>query len=490
MSISFHTIPATIRTPGVFVEFDASRAVKGLAARPNETLILAQMLAAGSATANVPVLVSSGDEAASFFGAESQAHECVIAYKAVDPLSPVWVVPVIDDAGGVAATGSIVWTGTATESRSLILYIGGRRIEVPVASGDTAATIETSALAAIASVAASLPVTVAADAAAGIDLTARHKGTIGNAILLGVCLQPGEHVPAGIAVVVTAMASGATDTVLTAAITALGEDQYTTLVVGNSASTEVARVVTELESRWAAMRAIEGSAFVAKYDTRANLTTYGNSFNSGMLVAIGAEKSALMALPWEVAAQAAALSALQNQIHPAKACTGQSFAGLSAAPRGARFSRAERDILLSDGIATVKAGSDGRLLVERLVTTYQTNALTLPDTALQDHSTVRLLAAQRYTWRARVASKFPNWLLADDGNEVPGQEIVTPKVMRAEAIAWYGDLCEAAWAQNAKQFADEVLVQRDVSDPNRINMILPTNLMRNLLVTAAQIAYA
>jgi phage tail sheath gpL-like len=305
-----------------------------------------------------------------------------------------------------------------------------------------------------------------------------------------VCLQPGEHVPAGLTVTVTAMASGATDTALTAAVTAMGEDQYTTVVVGNSATTEVARVVTEMESRWQAMRAIEGSLFVGRQDTRANLTTYGNTFNSGMLVVAETEKSALAPLPWELAAQSAAISALQDQSNPARGSQGASYSGLSSAARGSRFTRAERDILLSDGVATTKSGSDGRLLVERFVTTYQTNALSLPDTSLQDHSTVRLLAAMRFTWRARVSSKFPNWLLADDGNEVPGQQIVTPKTMRAEAIAWYGDMCDAGWATNKEQFAAEVLVQRNPSDPNRIDMILPPTLMRNLLVTAAQIAYA
>lgn len=490
MSIGFHNIPASILTPGVFVEFDGSRAVKGLAARPNETVILAQKLTAGTATAEVPVLVSSSDEAAALFGAESQAHQMVRAYKQIDALAPVWVVPYIDSGSGVAATGTITWSGSATAAGSIVYYIGGRRVEVGIASGDTAATIETNSLAAIALVASSLPATVAGDAGTGLDFTARHAGTIGNLILLGVCLQPGEKIPAGLTVTVTAMASGATDTALTGAIAALGEDQYPTLVVGNSAATEVARVVTEAESRWLPMRAIEGSIFVGRYDSAANLQTYGDGFNSGMLVAVGAEKTAMQALPWEMAAQAAAISALQDQVNPARASTGASFAGYSAAPRGSRYTRAQRDTLLRHGIATVKAGSDGRLLVERFVTTYKTNALGLVDTALQDHATVRLLAALRYTWRARVGAKFPNWLLADDGNEVQGQPIITPKGMKSEAIAWYGDTCEAAWTANPAAFAAAVLVERDSSDKNRINMILPPDLMRNLLVTAAQIAYA
>lgn len=490
MDIGFRTIPASVLTPGFFAEFDGSRAIKGLASLPNEAVILAQKLTAGTATVEVPVLVASPDEAAVLFGVESQAHEMVRAYKQIDALSPCWVVPYADGGSAVSASGSITWTGPATASGVLVLYIGGRRIEVGVASGDTAATVETSALAAIALVANSLPVTVAGDAATGVDLTARHGGTIGNQILLGVCLQPGEKVPAGLTVTVTAMASGATDTSYANAIAALGEDLYPTVVAGNNAATPLGLLVTEFESRWEAMRAVEGSIFACKQDTHANLITYAASFNSGMLVAVGCEKTAMEPLPWEISAQTAALSNLKNQINPAQGCQGQSYAGQNAAPRGSRFTRAQRNALLKQGIATVKAGSDGRLLVERLVTTFKTNALSLPDTSLQDHSTVRNLAAQRYTWRARFSSKFGGWLLADDGNEVSGQQIATPATIKGESIAWYGDLCDAGWCQNPKQFAKEVLVQRHGSDVNRVDMILPTNLVRNLLVGAAQIAYA
>jgi phage tail sheath gpL-like len=57
------------------------------------------------------------------------------------------------------------------------------------------------------------------------------------------------------------------------------------------------------------------------------------------------EVSALMRAPWEVAAAAAAVSAQQTQIDPARACTGLTVAGFSAAKRGTGFTRAERDIL-------------------------------------------------------------------------------------------------------------------------------------------------
>jgi phage tail sheath gpL-like len=360
---------------------------------------------------------------------------------------------------------------------------------VAVASGDTVATIETNALAALA-LQTDLPVTVAADAGTGVDFVAQCKGTIGNQIMLGVCLQAGEHVPAGLTVTVTPMASGATDPSYSGAITAMSEDQYNTVAIGLCSATAVGLFVTELESRWGPMRQIEGQSFAAFYDTRANLTTLGNGFNSFAFTLVGAEKSATLPLPWELAAATAGRSAAQAQVDPSRALTGISYTGYSAAARGAGFTRSQRDILLSDGVSTILAGSDGRALIERLVTTWQTNAQNIPDTSYQDLTTVRLLAALRFSLRARIASRFARFKLMDDGNVVPpGQPIVTPSTIRAECLALFQDWQDLGWVENLAQFKAELLVERDQSDPNRVNIILPPDLVNNLLVTAAQFAF-
>ena len=206
---------------------------------------------------------------------------------------------------------------------------------------------------------------------------------------------------------------------------------------------------------------------------------------------VGGEKAATLPTPWELAAEIAADGALQAQIHPARAYTGHTLPGCMAAPRGARFTRAERNTLISDGISTVIAATDGRLLIERLVTTYQTNAMGLPDTAFQDLSTLRTLDTLRYTLRARMAQKFSNFLLADDGSEVTGQPIATPKIIRGEVISLYIDWALSGLVEMSAldQFKAELLVERDLSDPNRVNVILPPDLMNNFLVGAYSLQF-
>lgn len=487
MGIAFNAIPLVVNTPGMFVEFDSSRAARGLAPIPHVALLIGQKLAGGTAPAGAPTQVASPAQAIRLFGQHSQLAQQVAAYKAVDPLTELWAIA-LADSGTAKAAGSITWTGTATEAGELALYVSGRRVAVAVSVGMTAAELETAALAAFAAQ-GDLPVVAAANAGTGVDLTARHAGTAGNGILLGLALGPGEHTPAGLTFTIVQPTGGAVDPDHAAAVTVMGEDQYHTIAIGVNASTEVAKLVTELESRWGPMRAIDGQLFVAKSGDKATVQTEGGLYNSLTLSLVGIEASAYSPAPWEVAARAAAADATQTKSDPSRARTGLLMGGNSA-PRGARWSRAERDQLLGHGVSTTLAASDGRMQVERLITTYQTNGLGIPDQAFMDVFSVRTLSALRYTLRARIGTKFARFKLADDGNEVPGQPIVTPRILRSEIVAWYRECAQdRGWVENVKAFEDQLIVERDASDPNRVNALLPPDLINNFLVGAFQIAF-
>lgn len=492
MTIGFDLIPVNLNTPGVYAEFDPSNAQQGVQLQAHDVLIAGQSLAGGSAVPGTIYAVASDDEAVGLFGATSQLRAMVRAYKDYDSLTPVFACAAAADSG-TAATGDIIFAGTATESGEIPMYIGGRRVAVPVAVDDTGTEMETAALAALTAFEADanslpLPVTYAANVGTGVDFTAVHEGVIGNQIILGVALRQGERLPAGITAVPTAMASGATDPSYAGVITAMGEDQYHTIVSGLADATVMALFETEQESRWGPMRAIDGQVFGALYDTRANLTTAGNARNSFATTIVGAELNAVLPLPWELAAQSAAADARQAQTQPARALTGLSYVGFTAAPRGSRFTRAERDILLSDGISTVKAGSDGRLRIERFITTWQTNASAVPDESYKDLFTLRTLSAIRFSVVARISSKYGRFLLTGDDDPIPpGADVVNAALIRTELINLYQDWLDIPWVEAFATFKEELVVERE-SD-NRVNVILPPDLINNLLITGIRISY-
>ena len=120
------------------------------------------------------------------------------------------------------------------------------------------------------------------------------------------------------------------------------------------------------------------------------------------------------AIAGAVALSAAADPALPFQTLPLR--------GVLPAPLAARFGHAERETLLSDGIATHTVDRTGIVALERMVTTYQTAVGGVPDTAYRDANTVFTLSFLRASLRQRIATKFRRYKLANDGTRVgPGQ---------------------------------------------------------------------
>jgi len=487
MAIAFNEIPLVVNTPGAFIEFDSSRAVKGIQIQPHDALIVANKTSSGTATANVPVLARSYEHAVGLFGASSQAAQMVKEYKNQDRLTPCWVIPLADAGAGVASISTWTITGPATAGGEIAFYISGRRFVVSVDSGDSAADIETAA-AASAGELTNLPATITAPGGGVLTATAKHAAAFTSQIKLGYCLSPGETLPAGVGITVAYGTAGSGDADHDDAVTAMDETQYNTIAVGVYTAAEITKMIIELESRDDGMRQIEGVMFGAALDSQADLTTYSANFNSSSFVCVGGEESALLPTPWELAAQAAGMSAYRAQVDPARHLSGQSFSGFSAAPRGSRFTRAERDTLIGGGISTVVAASDGRMLLERFVTTRTTNSQSLADLALFDLTTVRTLHAIRYTIRARISSKFAQFKLADDGSP-PRPKVVTPTVIRAELIALFREWYDLGWVENPDQYKEDLVVERNGSDVNRVDAIIPPDIINSFYVFAGQIQF-
>ena len=144
----------------------------------------------------------------------------------------------------------------------------------------------------------------------------------------------------------------------------------------------------------------------------------------------------------------------------------------------------ERQSLLSNGIATQYTES-GYMRIERAITTYQKNAFGDADNSYLDSETLHTLAYVTRQLRSCITSKYPRHKLADDGTRFgAGQAVVTPSVIRAELIALYAKLEKKAIVENSDLFAQYLVVERDEDDPNRINVLLPPDLVNQLRVFA------
>jgi phage tail sheath gpL-like len=154
------------------------------------------------------------------------------------------------------------------------------------------------------------------------------------------------------------------------------------------------------------------------------------------------------------------------------------------------FDQSENNLLLQTGISTFKVDQSGRVSIERLITTYQTNASAVADTTFLNVTTMHTLAALRYTLASKIQTKYARYKLGDDGgNYGVGQPIVTPITIKSEVLSIFGEWELNGWVEDFEQFSDELIVERNSSDRDRLDARLGPNLINQFRVFAGQIQF-
>lgn len=480
MGIVFDSISSTQLQMLAGVELDRSGVSPSSASQTS--VLFGQMRSTGTASATTAVQVSSYERAQGLFGIGSQLSLMVKAYLANDPQGELWCIPMIDKSSGTAASGTIQATAAATASGTIYLWVAGRLLTVGVASGDTVNTIAASINSAI-NAATELPVTstVSTDT---VTVTCRHKGTIGNEIDMRVNYGTGQVLPAGVALTITQLSSGATDPdTQTTALAALSGVPYRYIVWPYSDDTSLDLVEAEMLDRWDPNEGSLGGAFTGIDDTVANLTTWAGSRNSPHVVGVG-----LYASPtpiWQTAAAVAGAAARSLKAHPAVPLAGKVVKGVLAPAQASRFTATERNTLGLAGVAGLRFDPSGACQMDSMVTCYLTDSAGAADTRFQYcnalYQTAYLIDDIQATVRATCANK----ILVDDASVVaPGTPAIDTSMIRARLIGRYAEHVRAAVVEDVDGFADQIVVQRTVGNANRVDVLYPPDLANQLNVLA------
>lgn len=486
MAISFDAIPNTIRVPMVAVEFDSSKAVGGLGQQVYTVLLIGQRTAAGTAAALEFKGVTAAAQAATLFGPGSMlAHMCA-KFLDNNPWTRLVAVALDDLPGAVAASATLTVTGAATAAGLLALYVAGHRIRVAVSSGDSADDVAAAVAAAI-QADDTLPVTAAAVAGV-VTLTARNKGLAGNGIDVRLNYYSDDALPAGIAVAVADMAGGLGNPDLADLIAAMGDTWYNVMCLPYTDAESLRLVEEELADRWGPMRQIEGLAFTAARGSHAELATLGNSRNSPHVSIMHCH--GIMESPWEVAAAVSAVVAYYGNIDPARQMRTLPLSGITPPVDADRFTTQENNLLLYDGISTVYVDAGGVVRLQRVITTYKLSPAGGVDSAYLDIMTPLTLGYLRYDWRNYLLNTYPRHKLANDGTRYGvGQKIITPKVGKAEAVARYRLWEESGLVENAEFFKANIIVERNATDPDRLDFLMTPDLINNCMVVGVQMQF-
>ena len=485
MTISFNSIPVTIRTPGQFVEYENSRAVSGLSAIPKKVLVISQrVLTLGTVPDGTAIVVPSVAKAEEYWGHGSLMAGIIETFKAANPYTEVWGVALAEV--GDKDIRKITWTHASTAAGTIHIYIGGYHIPVTIASGRAIADIATDCRDAIiaACLATNLPVVATATATETV-ITALQKGTTGLELDIRLNYAAGEVLPAGVTTSgITNPTPGSGTPVMSVA--SFGANWFTTFITSINLYTEIDKLETELISRWGPTIKHDGQVFYGYAGSQGTLTTQGNLENSQFLSLIGAGLSPTP--PWVWASVFAALD--EGEADPARPRQTLVCTGCKAPAPGSEFTWTERNVLLSDGVSTYTVGADGTCYVERIITTYQTNPGGVSDVSYLDITTMRTLAYLRYTLDAWIALRFPRYKLADDGtNFGAGQAIVTPSIIKSECIAVFKQWEEAGLVEGIDQFITDIIVERNSTDVNRVDCRMSPDLMNQFMVFAGQIQF-
>lgn len=488
MTLPFQNIPQNQRVPLFSAEVSNTEANSATANQ--RTLIIGQITSGGVAAPNVPIQSQGKADAINQGGAGSMLALMTATYRLNDSFGEVWYLPLADDPAALAAAGKVTIGTAPTATGTIYLYIGGVRIAVAVAATQTVAQIAT-ALAAAINANANLPVTAAVSGTtpSEVDITAKNKGENGNQIDLRLNYmgtRGGEALPDGIGIAITAMTGGATNPDMTTALANLGSKPFDFIVCPYSDATSIDAIkmlLNDISGRWSWEEMIYGHCFGAYAGSLGTCTTFGTSRNNPHECFLGMDGSPTPS--WVIAAALGGAGSVSLRADPGLPLHTVPLLGVLAPPSEYQFQKNEQNSLLFTGISTYTVAQDGTVMIQELITTYQTNGFGQPDNSYLKVNTLFLLMYILRALETVVTSKYARVKLADNGTRfAPGSAIVTPNIVRGDLIAQYGELVYNGYAQNIAAFKEGLIVQRNANNPNRLDTLYPGSLINQLDILA------
>jgi len=498
MAITFNNIPDSIRTPGGYIEVDNSRALKGLTQNPHKVLIVGQKVSAGTADSDTLMAITRDNLADGYFGAGSVLARMCNVFKDNNPNTEMFAMAIGSGIAGTAASAEIQCSGalagaTASGAHTWYLMGNGIALDIAITSGMSGQGLASKIASAVNSTSA-LPF-VATVSGGDVGFSAVNSGTLGNYLNIRANYYAGQSTPSAfsgdpIASHYDSFAAGATDPDLGDVWAVIDGEQFHYIIQPWITATALTEIESELDDRFLPLEDLQGHGFAVVRGTQASCTTLGNSRNGKHNTIMGAYDAPQA--PEEWAAALGAVAAWNLNIDPARPLHFLKMKGILPPPVENRFVRSERDTLLYDGIATYIVDSGGNVLIERCITTYQSNALGLPDPSYLDVQTLATLSEIKYQYKTRMINRFiiPRFKLADDTFPVqPGTFVATPKTVKQETIALFTLLRDQGLIENLDDFIDNLVVERDAADVTRVNVLLPPDLINQFRLLAGQIQF-
>ncbi len=451
------TLPTEIvtsdKTPRVAIAFDKTSGAKQTPDTAREVLLVGQMTSDATVAVNIPTALTREDDGANYFGPGSILDIACRAAFVANPFVKMTAVGVAD--GGVAASGTVVFLGTAEISTIFRLRVAGKEYPIDVTLADTITVIGDSLEAAIMAD-PQCPVT-ANNVGGTVTLTAKNGGTVGNNIALHGEFDAPTDLVTTTATLGTALTggTGAVSVVNALASAAGHEYEVIALLLDDTTSAGSARDHTDEEGD---AEHGHGEIFVvAKNDVLAEQTDFGIATNAsrGVLGSIYGSES------WTVQIAAAMAAAMSREEVATRPYNGMVLTGILPPPVEQRWLRTETRSLIDNGCTPLVVVPGEQVAIMRAVAMGVINSSgdydysTLDITKIQGfdrfRKAIKLMFDTNYP-QARWADSDPDGLLPSD--------VATPEKVLIDLIDVARDMEAEGTVQNVEALKDQFVVEK------------------------------
>lgn len=495
--IAFNEIADNLQVPGVYVEVGPNYTNVGLLPFPARALLIGAMLGPSFNTQGVSGTVYriyKEDQAAALFGAGSPLAEQIKYFLLAKPGVPLEAVGVAPATGYTVAAGSITFGGAAAVVGSQAIGVAGRRVVFTISPSDTAANMATNFVAAANAItdAANWPVVFATPGGSPgqVTITSRLKSVLANEYDIRKNPSSRDMTVPGVTMAITQMTGGTGTPDITSVLATIAGSWYTDIQAGWPDVTTQGLVQAELANRFNAMVGLDGHAYTCWPGTQGQIATDATGFNGQFVSPIGITNAQQPS--WVIGAALAGVATRELTNDPARQLRGLALPGIIAPARGDRMYEVEQQALLVEGVSTFDVTVDGTVILQRVVTSYTTSPLGVPDAAWHDIMTPKTLTRIRWDWKNYCALVYPRAKLADDGSLAAEHDpnVVTPRRLKAAWAARCKLYEQAGWIEGSAATAAASVFERDPNNRNRVNAQLQVRIIGNLMITAVQLQFA
>ncbi|MFU2131937.1 phage tail sheath subtilisin-like domain-containing protein [Gallibacterium anatis] len=463
--VEFDNIPTSLRKPGVYTEYNSRNAVTTLPTNESEVLIIAPMTAESETAFTLPQRIYSDKDAETLFGAGSWAHLMARIAIRNNNLLNLSVMGLKDHSAGVAATATLTFAGTVTMTGVVTAKIGGVDYQVRADKTETADAVANRLMAVINGT-ADCPVTAKLNEKV-LTLTAKCKGEIGNELTLATKVTAD-----GLTLTATTFADGATNADLAPALASIAGTHYHIIVSPFTDDKNAKALKEHLVSVASPTEDKPGIGVMGWRDTMAAGTTFTEKLNCERLT-VGWYKGAIEANALIAAGYAAIIAKEED---PARPLNTLEILGLTEVDATQTPLLTEVNQALFHGLTPITVVNH-TVQIMRALTTYTRNPTGEDDIAYLDLTTIRSLDYVRKSIQQRIRLRFPREKLLKR----------TEMAVRSEILDVLRLLEELEVVENVQQNKDKLLVQRNGQDPNRLDTVIPSDVVNGLHVVANRI---